>query len=366
MIRRATVIAAVLALSLAGLHPSAADRGRTASSPTAGHVDAITAVPIATGLAFPAAFTVGNDGRIYYGERLTGELRIYNPANGSDTLWAQIPNLRTEGERGLLGVALLPGTLHLVGYVYATRNVGGVPTNQILRVTSILEVIFSSDVPAQIVHNGGRILFGPDGNLYTVIGDAANKGNSQNLSNDAGKVLRMTPNGGVPGDNPFPGSHIWSYGIRNSYGFNFDPLTGRIWETENGPECNDEINLTDKGANYAWGPRATCSTPPPPPENTNQDGPNPVMPLAWWSSPTAPTGAAFCVGCGMPSSEGALFFGHYNTRQITRVILNAQRDGIASMGVVYTHPRPILSMERGPDKVIYFSDTSGVYKLVET
>jgi glucose/arabinose dehydrogenase len=366
MTRRLTVAAAVLVISLAGLHPSVADLRRPASARPAGHVDAIGAVPIATGLSFPAAFTVGNDGRIYYGERLTGELRIYNPANGSDTLWAQIPNVLNQGERGLLGVGLLPDSLHRVGYVYATRNVGGVPTNQILRVTSILEVIFSSDVPASVIHNGGRILFGPDGHLYADIGDAANPGNSQNLSNDPGKILRMTTSGGIPADNPFPGSHIWAYGIRNAYGFNFDPLTGRIWETQNGPECNDELNLIAKGANYAWGPRATCSTPPPPPMNTNQDGPNPVMPLAWWTPPTAPTGAAFCVGCGMPSSEGALFFGHFNTRQITRVILNAQRDGIASMGVVYTHPRPILSMERGPDKAIYFSDTSGIYKLVET
>jgi glucose/arabinose dehydrogenase len=359
MIRRSIVLAPVLVLILALLGPPAA-------SARQGGIDAIGAIPIVTGLDFPAAFTVGADRRVYYGERFTGELRIFNPANGSDIHWATIPNVTSGGERGLLGLQLIPGSTHLVGYVFATRLVGGVPTNQIIRVSAFLQVIFSSNTQSQFNHNGGRILFGPDGNLYAVIGDAQNPDNSQDLNRHAGKILRMTPSGGVPGDNPFPGNLAWSFGIRNSFGFTFDPLTGRMWETENGPECNDELNLIESGKNYAWGPRATCATPPPPPANTNQDGPNPVMPLAWFNPTTAPTGTAFCVGCGIPSAEGNMFFAAFNTRVITKVVLNAQRTGIVSMEPVYTHPHQILDMERGPDKAVYFSDTQGIYKLVET
>ena len=365
MIPGQAVLAPFLAISLASWG-SASASARPDSSGPAGHVFAISASPIVTGLDFPAAFTIGRDGRIFYGERFTGEIRVYDPANGSDTHFATIPNVANQGERGLLGLATLPGAIHLSVFAYATRNVGGVPTNQIIEVTSILRVIFSSNTPSQLNHNGGRILFGPEGNLYAVIGDAQNPSNSQDLAKHAGKILRLTPTGGVPGDNPFPGNLVWSYGLRNSFGFNFDPLTGRLWQTENGPECNDEINLVAKGANYGWGSHATCATPPAPPANTNQDGPNPVMPLAWFTPPTAPTGVAFCVGCGIPSSEGNLFFATYNTRQIIRVVLDANRTGIASIGMVYTHPRPILSMERGPDRAIYFSDTSGIYKLEET
>ena len=62
------------------------------------------------------------------------------------------------------------------------------------------------------------------------------------LSLHSRKVLRMNPDGSVPNDNPFAGSRIWSYGLRNSIGFDFDPQTGNLWESENGPECNDEIN----------------------------------------------------------------------------------------------------------------------------
>jgi len=324
----------------------------------------IIAQPVVTGLPFPAAFTFTPTGRIIYGQRFSGQIHLFDPADGSDRLIGTIPNILSDGERGLLGLAFLPGSAQLVVFAYATRLVNGTPTNQIIRVTASLSVIFSSNVPSASIHNGGRILFGPDGDLYAVIGEAANPANSQDLSRHAGKILRMTSSGGVPSDNPFPGNLVWSYGHRNSYGFTFDPLTARLWQTENGPECNDEINLIAKGANFGWGPHETCATPPQPPANTNQDGPNPVMPLAWFTPTIAPTGAAFCVGCGLPSSEGTLFFGAYNTNQITRVVLDPSRTGIASMEVVYTHPRPILSVERGPDGAIYFSDPSGIYKLV--
>jgi glucose/arabinose dehydrogenase len=360
VLRRGALLAAVLAISLAGGSLSIAE------SRQAPGIQSVSAVPVVTGLDFPAAFTFGLDGRVFYGERLTGEIRIYNPANGSDISLVTIPNLQNQGERGLLGLALLPRSTHLVLFAYATRLVNGTPTNQIIRIATNLTVIFSSNTPSQLNHNGGRVMFGPDDQLYAVIGDAQNPANSQDLAQNAGKVLRMTSSGGVPADNPFPGNFAWSYGHRNSYGFTFDPLTGRMWQTENGPECNDEINLVAKGQNYAWGPHETCATPPPPPANTNQDGPNPVLPLAWFTPTTAPTGAAFCVGCGIPSAEGAMFFGTYNTRQITQVVLDASRTNIASMQVVYTHPRPILSIERGPDRTVYFSDTQGIYKLVGT
>ena len=72
-------------------------------------------------------------------------------------------------------------------------------------------------------HNGGRMLFGPDGMLYVVVGETYDSALAQDRSVNGGKVLRMTPTGGVPGDNPFTGSRIFSYGNRNSFGLAFDP-----------------------------------------------------------------------------------------------------------------------------------------------
>lgn len=361
--RRTSVVASLLAIMVAATVSS--------GGPSDPAISAVGAVPVVTGLNFPAAFTFAPDGRIFYGERLTGEVRVYNPSNGSDTLFFTVPNVVAIGEQGLLGVALAPGypTRPFV-YAYATRNLGGTDRNQIVRMRDVggtgrdMRVIWSSDVEAASTHNGGRILFGPDSKLYALTGDAADTSNSQNLGNDAGKVLRLNPTGTIPPGNPFPGSPIWAYGIRNSYGFGFDPINGFLWETENGPLCNDELNLIQKGLNYGWGPNQTCSTPPPPPQNTNQDGPNPVQPQVWFTPVIAPTGLAFCVGCGITSAEGAFFFGAFNDDRIRQCTLNPNRTLIVSTTIVYTHSDFILSMERGPDNAVYFSDSSGIWKLV--
>ncbi len=336
-----------------------------------GRAAAISAQPVGTSLNFPAAFTFAPDGRIFFGERLTGQIRILNPATGTHTLFFTVTNLLTDGERGLLGVALHPSyPAKPFVYVYATRDDQGSQRNQIVKIRdtggvgSDDTVIFSSETVAGSYHDGGRILFGPDKKLYAMVGDAHDPVNAQNLGTTAGKMLRMNKRGKAANGNPFQGSRVWSYGHRNSFGFGFDPLTGGLWQTENGPACNDEINLIVAGANYGWGPTATCSNPPPAPFNTNQDGPSPVQPLAFFTPPTAPVGAAFCVGCGLPASEGTLFFGTYNTRRILRLVLTANRDGIASITPVYTHCCSVLSIERGPDNALYFSDGGAIYKLI--
>lgn len=336
---------------------------------------AIGAQPVATGLEFPAAFTFAADGRIFYGERFTGEIREYDPSSGSDQLFYRVTKLETSGERGLLGIALHPNyPFTPFVYAYATRNVQGAIRNQIVRITDRRDgtapgccgrAIFSSDTVSGSYHDGGRILFGQDGMLYAIVGEAHEPANAQKLDNAAGKIHRMTDAGAPAPGNPFPGSTIFAYGIRNSYGFTFDPLNGRLWETENGPACNDEVNLVRSGRNYAWGPSQTCSTPPPAPQNTNQDGPNPQLPETWFTPTIAPTGDAFCVGCGLSGSEGALFFGAWNTGQIRRAVLSGDRKDIASLSVVYDHGDGILSMERGPDQALYFSEPDGIYRLVD-
>lgn len=335
------------------------------------HAATVTAIPVATGLSNPAAFTFAPDGRVFYGERFTGELRVRNLSTGADKLYFTVNNLATTGEEGLLGIALDPDyPTRPDVYVYATRIVGGSAQNQILRIKesggvgASMTPIYTA--PAAGNHNGGRILFGPDKKLYAVVGDRLSPSNSQDLTtgNTLGKVLRMTTSGGAPGTNPFSGSLTWAYGIRNSFGFTFDPQTDRLWETENGPECNDEINRIAKGRNYGWGPNETCSTPPAPPLNTNRDGPNPVLPLACYTPTTAPTGAAFCDSCGLGSGrEGHLFYGTWNTGQIREITPDAKRAKVASENRAYSHSAGILSVERSPNGSIYFSDTNAIYRL---
>jgi glucose/arabinose dehydrogenase len=121
-------------------------------------------------------------------------------------------------------------------------------------------------------HNGGKVVVGPDGYIYTIIGDVgSHKGQAQNIAGGApldgtGGVLRVTQDG-QPVPNPPLGSgassaagnsssnmssYYYAYGIRNSFGIAFDPLTGKLWDTENGPSFGDEINLVDPGFNSGW------------------------------------------------------------------------------------------------------------------
>jgi glucose/arabinose dehydrogenase len=319
-------------------------------------------------LAFPAAFTITPTGdRILYGERLTGRIGWLNPSTGAHTTLFTVPNVSAAGEQGVLGLALSPRyPRDRRVWAYVTRTVSGSVENQLVRIRgdgSGFAVL--RNFPAAHNHDGGHIAFGPDGKLYVVVGDNKVPRNAQNLTTLAGKMLRLNPDGTVPTNNPDPASPVLAYGIRNSFGFTFDPQSGRLWETENGPSCNDEINLISRSRleNFGWGPSQTCSSPPPPPTNTNQDGPNPVLPKLFFSVPPALTGAVFCSGCALLSS-GQLFFGDYNTGTIHRAKLNSARTGIVRQGAFYHHPTSVLSVETplngGP---IYFSTTKNIFRL---
>ncbi len=329
---------------------------------------------VMTGLQFPGAFAIDPDGHeIWYAERFSGEIRRRDLNNGNDTLVWSVRNLITAGEQGLLGLALhpnWPSTPYI--YAYASRNVGGA-RNQILKISLFFGIgtsqqVIMNDPGIAPVHNGGRIKFGPDGNLYVADGEHANPANAQTINGNAnlgGKVLRMTPNGGVPAGNPFAGSFVWAYGIRNSYGFTFDPRQGNLWLTDNGPECNDEVNRIIRAGNYAWGPGETCATPPNPPANTNQSGPQPRrLPQRFYPAQGI-TGTAFCNGCGLGDKlEGRLLFGTVNNGQIHSLTLNGPRTAIVSDTIVYDHPSGVLSIEtRGPGQPVYFSDASAIYRL---
>jgi aldose sugar dehydrogenase len=317
--------------------------------------------------SWPTAFTFDPSQRIFYGT-LSGEIRIFNPATGADTLFFKLPDVATAAEQGLVGLALDPAyPRHPSVFAFYTRTVSGSPENQIVRLTDVMgagqNFLTLVRLPAGILHNGGVIHFGPDRRLYAVVGDNGNKANAQNLGSPAGKVLRMTSGGAPPADNPFPNSRVWSYGLRNSFGFTFDPLTGQLWETENGPECNDELNRIVKGGNYAWGPRASCSGSAP--GNTNHDGPLPrIFPAAFFTAVIAPTGAAFCQGCGLGSqNEGRLIFGDWVNGSIHAATLTSDRLGIASQTVILDRAQGILAVERGAGGSVYFSDPSGIFRL---
>ena len=358
------VVLALVSASIATAAPGWA----TAATP---HRAVINAVAVKTGLNGPSAFTFAPGGTIWYLERGTGEVHTLDPATGTDHRVFTIPGVDGSGERGALGIALhpdWPATPRV--FVYVTRTRRGHLQNQLVRFAvsggsgSNLRILLATPASASPYHNGGRILFGPDHKLYVVIGDGHNAVNAQDRTgNLRGKILRLDTDGTAARGNPI--GRIWSYGHRNSYGFAFDPRTGRLWETENGPECTDEINLIVKGANFAWGPNESCA--PAKPGGTNNSGPKPRhLPKAYFASTIGITGAAFCDGCGLGGAlSGDLVFGDVNNGTIRAVNLNATRTGFsAAPRALLTAPTNVHSVEVSPKGRIYFSGPTGIYRLV--
>ena len=327
------------------------------------------ATTLVSGVSWPTSFFVTPDNNaLWYSLRFSGEIHRRNLTNSNDTLVYTVTNVLNGTEQGLFGLAQHPNyPSSPFVYAFATRQVGGQPRNQVLKITITNGVGVSSqvifDAAAANQHNGGRIAFGADDMLYIAVGDNTSAPNSQNLNNKPGKIHRITPDGAVPGDNPFAGNTIWAFGIRNSFGFGFDPNNGQLWATDNGPECNDEVNRITKGGNYAWGPTATCAGTAP--DNTNQDGPLPRRkPKHLYATPTGITGLAFCSSCGLGSApEGKLLVGASNNGHIRRLTLDAGRTTVLADNLLYDHFSGVASVESRPGQPVYFSDGSAIYRL---
>lgn len=180
-------------------------------------------------------------------------------------------------ERGLLGIALHPDfdTNGFVYLYYTNSTTGGDTTSFAATSAQLVErytwngatlvaplLILTLPVTGGPNHDGGIILFGTDGKLYGVIGDLNRNGQLENFPlgatpDDTAIIFRINDNGTAPTDNPFyalGGSmqKVYAYGVRNSFGLDFDPVTGDIWDTENGPGSYDEINRVGPGFNSGW------------------------------------------------------------------------------------------------------------------
>ena len=157
------------------------------------------------------------------------------------------------GEGGLLGIAV-DDEQRL--YAYSTGSDG----NRVQRFEltgrpgslglGAAETILDG-IPSNSTHNGGRLAFGPDGMLYVSVGDAQNRPAAQDTSSPSGKILRMTPDGDVPADNPFPDSLVYSYGHRNVQGLAWAD-DGTMFASEFGQDTWDELNIITAGGNYGW------------------------------------------------------------------------------------------------------------------
>lgn len=263
------------------------------------------------GLTVPWSMQFDADGRLFFTERRNGKIsyvRVNSPEPRTPTLFATLPSADV-GEGGLLGLALSPSFEHdRYMYAYYTYNDQGTLRNHVVRMPDVngvgqdQETVFDG-IPGAAVHDGGRIRFGPDGKLYVTTGDARQPNSAQDLASPAGKILRLNADGSTPNDNPFPNSPVYSYGHRNPQGIDWDPQTGRLYETEHGPSgeagafAHDEVNLIQPGKNYGW----------PLVIGTSAD-PRYVNPIYNTGDATwAPSGCSFYNGNKFPAWKNSLF-----------------------------------------------------------
>ena len=218
---------------------------------------------VASGLSQPTAMAIARDGRIFVGEQ-GGRLRVIKNGQLLAKPFVTL-NVSTQGERGLLGVALHPDFPHTpYVYLYYTAVKPKVHS-RLSRFTARGDRVKQGselrllDLPplGPVNHNGGAIHFGPDGMLYLGVGENGNRDNAQSLATPLGKILRVDENGGVPNDNPFVGQTaglartIWALGLRNPFTFAFSP-SGRMFVNDVGQDAWEEIDEGRRGANYGW------------------------------------------------------------------------------------------------------------------
>lgn len=206
-------------------------------------------------LQYPWEICWGADNSIWMTER-GGRISRVDTGSGKVTPLLTIADVRAQGEGGLLGMALHPDfkTTPYVYVAYDYESNDGYKekiVRYIFNGTSLHSAIVLLDnIEASGIHNGCRLLFGPDKKIYISTGDASHQSLPQDKSAINGKILRLNIDGSIPADNPIAGSPVWSFGHRNPQGLVF--VGNQLFGSEHGPDSDDEINIIEKGRNYGW------------------------------------------------------------------------------------------------------------------
>lgn len=336
---------------------SASPSGTAASSPPTGAAEQTPPAKgsvkvvrtVATGLNSPWGLAPLTDDDLLVSSRDEATITRVDGKTGGKTELGEVPGVSPAGEGGLLGIALSPeyASDHMI-YAYFTSA----SDNRVVRMIyderkpagqqlGAPDTVFRG-IPKGMIHNGGRIAFGPDRMLYAGTGESGDTGLSQDKESLGGKILRLTPDGEPAPGNPFPGSAVYSYGHRNVQGLAWDGKQ-RLFASEFGQNTWDELNAIEPGANYGW-PEA---------EGRSDDSAfkNPVE--QWSTDEASPSGIAY--------AEGSIWMAGLRGERLWRVPLKgteASADPQAFLEGEYGRLRTVAAA--GGDKLwLVTSNTDG-------
>lgn len=341
----------------------------------------VSLVPVAQGLANPWAVAFLPEGRFLVTER-PGRLRVVSASGQVGPPLDGMPAVAAGGQGGLLDVVLDAGFAQnrRIYFCFSEPAAVGASGNSTALARATLatdarsvqdvQILFSQRPKvASTLHFGCRIAQAPDGNLFLALGERyQRKDDAQRLDNHHGKIVRITPDGAVPADNPFrqrSGAlpEIWSYGHRNPQGAAMAP-DGQMWMHEHGPQGGDEVNRVQPGRNYGW-PVITFG------ENygggkigdgTAREGMEP--PLHHWVPSIAPSGMAFLTSQRYGESwKGSLFVASLKFGTLHRLELGAGKV-LREEKLFEGRGERLRDVRQGPDGLLYLLTDSADGKLL--
>ncbi|MBA1272417.1 PQQ-dependent sugar dehydrogenase [Stutzerimonas azotifigens] len=343
---------------------------------------AVTVREIAGGLEHPwgLAFLPGGE-RMLVTER-PGRLRVVRLDGVLSEPLEGVPEVYAQGQGGLLDVHLSPDFARdrLVYLSYAEAGEGsqsgtavgrGRLSEDLARLEDF-EVIFrQAPKLSSGMHYGSRMDFDREGHLFIALGENNQRPAAQDLDKHQGKVVRLYPDGQVPGDNPFVGQadarpEIWSYGHRNPQGVALNPWSGRFWLNEHGPRGGDEVNIPQAGKNYGW-PLATHGinySMQPIPEAKGKTVKGTEAPHYVWEVSPGVSGMAFYDANRFPTWQRSLFIGALVDQSLIRLQLDGDRV-VDDERLLKDLGARIRDVRLGPDGYLYLLTDASKGRLLQ-
>ena len=328
---------------------------------------------------------MGNDD-IFVLEKISGEVHVIKDGTFQGTPVLK-ENVTTDDDQGMLGIDVVGKKVYLY-FTESSRPGGPALGNRVYSYDwdgqNLVNKTLVKAMPSfENYHIGGIMTTDLNGSVYLIVGDngRAEEGkggvlenNATGATDDTGVILRIVP----------PGTY-YAIGVRNSFGLTVDPVTGHLWDTENGPDHGDEINMVTPNFNSGWGIVAGQANVTQLAEMPHYQNYTYHDPQFTWDKPVAPTGISFITSDKFPNYKNSVFVGDCNNGNLYNFELNPNRDGfvfktpqlqdnIANVGdplnetILGTGFGCLTDIKMGPDGLVYivsYSDGS-IYRIVPT